>query len=81
MNETQRKKKVDISSKVTGKIREKHMVLEVEEREIGRMSLDNSSPKYEFNDGYGIEDNKVYQIQVEGFEDEQYVEGCDMGWC
>jgi hypothetical protein len=81
MNETQRKKKVDISSKVTGKIRENHMVLEVEEREVGRMSLDDSSPKYEFNDGFGIEDNKVYQIQVEGFEDEQYVEGCDMGWC
>lgn len=81
MNETQRKKKVDISSKVNGKIRENYMVLEVEDREIGKMSLDDSSPKYKFNDGFGIEDNKVYQIQVEGFEDEQYVEGCDMGWC
>lgn len=81
MNETQRKKKVDISSKVIGKIWEDQMLLQVDDLEIGRMSLDASTPKYEFNDGFGIENNKVYQIQVEGFEDEEYVEGCDMGWC
>jgi hypothetical protein len=81
MNETPRKKKVDITSKVTGKIREDQMILNIEEREIGRMSLDTTSPGYQFNDGFGIEENKIYQIQVEGQEDEQYVEGCDMGWC
>jgi hypothetical protein len=81
MNETPRKKKVDITSKVTGKIREDQMILNVEEREIGRMSLDTTSPRYQFNDGFGLEENKIYQIQVEGQENDQYVEGCDMGWC
>lgn len=81
MNETPRKKKVDITSKVTGKIREDQMILNIEEHEIGRMSLNTTSPGYQFNDGYGMEENKIYQIQVEGQESDQYVEGCDMGWC
>jgi hypothetical protein len=81
MNETPRKKKIDITSKVTGQIREDQMILSVEKQEIGRMSLDTTAPGYQFNDGFGIEEHKIYQIQVEGQENDQYVEGCDMGWC
>jgi hypothetical protein len=84
MNETGRRRKIDISSKVTGKLVEGKMILYVDDRAIGNMSLINTTdqqPHFEFEPNYGIEQNKVYQIQQVGVEDDHYVEGCDMGWC
>ncbi|GAA0368773.1 DUF2553 family protein [Bacillus horti] len=78
-----RVKKVEISNKVIGKIQEDKIVFYVGERYIGSMSMSATAEKdkYKFEEGFGIEDNKIYQKQVDGVEDDQYVEGCDMGWC
>jgi hypothetical protein len=76
-----RRRKIDISSKVNGKLVEKDMLFYVNDREIGKMSMDNTEPQFQFQPDFGIEDNKIYQIQSVGVEDDQYVQGCDMGWC
>lgn len=78
-----RKKKVDITNLVTGRFNEDKLLLNIEEREIGQMSLggQGTPPQFQFEEGFGIENNKIYQIQEEGVNDDQYVQGCDMGWC
>jgi hypothetical protein len=81
MEQSGKRKKVDISSKVNGKLVDKNMLFYVDDREIGKMSMDNTEPRFHFEPDFGIEDNKIYQIQSVGVEDDQYVRGCDMGWC
>ncbi|WP_202080403.1 DUF2553 family protein [Caldalkalibacillus salinus] len=79
--EEARRMKVDISSKVAGHIHEGKIVFEVDDMEIGQMGLTSEDGSIELHEGYGIEDGKIYQIQVEGQEEDHYVEGCNMGWC
>ncbi|WP_025025637.1 DUF2553 family protein [Caldalkalibacillus mannanilyticus] len=81
MEQTGRRKKVDITSKVTGTIVGNQMILYVGERAIGQMNLAYFEPEFTFEPDFGYENNKVYQIQEVGVEDDQYVSGCDMGWC
>lgn len=80
METVHKKKKVDISGNVTGQVKDGRMMLILGERQIGSLSLDESS-KNHFEEGYGIEDQKIYQIQEDGVQQDHYVEGCDMGWC
>ena len=81
MNELGQKKKVDITLKVTGKIMEDQLLLYVDDRKIGQMSLQGTDQLFSFEPTFGIENHKVYQIQEVGVEDDTYVEGCDLGWC
>jgi len=81
MSQTSGLKKIDITSKVTGTIVDDKMILYVGERAIGEMSLKYIEPHFTFEPSFGFENNKVYQIQDVNVEDDQYVSGCDMGWC
>lgn len=76
-----RTKKVDISSKIAGKVQDQKIMFYVGDRNIGTMELPFDQTAFELEEGFGVEDGKIYQKQTEGVEDDQYVEGCDMGWC
>jgi hypothetical protein len=81
--QTKMSKKVDITDKVVGKLNGERMTLYLNNRVIGNMHLEpERDPRFEFNDGYGIEgDRRIYQVQEQGQQKEYYVEGCDLGWC
>lgn len=79
--EIQHRKKVDITEHVHGEFHGDHVTWYVDEREIGRLNLAEQTYHFDFKEGYGLEAAKIYQIQEEGIKDDQYVEGCDMGWC
>lgn len=76
-----RTKKVDITSKIVGKLQDQQVLLYAGDRHIGTIPLPNEEFSSEFEAGFGMEAGKIYQKQTEGVEDDQYVEGCDMGWC
>jgi hypothetical protein len=79
--ERPKRKMVDITDQVQGKIEGERMVLLLNDREIGSFSLVSPPVRIDFQEGYGQRDTLLYQIQEEHKQDDQYVEGCDLGWC
>ncbi|WP_096202511.1 YusG family protein [Bacillus sp. FJAT-45350] len=75
-------KKVDVTSKVEGKLENGAMNLYIDEAKVGKIVMTNQGNQYEMAEDFEFEENKVYRYENDHPEKEkQYVEGCDMGWC
>lgn len=74
--------KVDVSSKVEGRLEKDGMNLYMDKAKIGKIVMSDYGVQYDMEMGYIFDQNKVYRYERENPEAENnYVEGCDMGWC
>ena len=75
-------KKVDVTSKVEGRLEHDGMNLYMDNAVIGKITMSEHGNQYEMAKGYEFNQNKVFRYENEHPEEEDhYVEGCDMGWC
>ncbi|MFC4323547.1 YusG family protein [Litchfieldia salsa] len=77
------KKRLDITDRVVGKLGPNNMDLYLENELIGKMSLSDEGNRYELNNGFEEEQNKIYQyVDITTGPDQKYVD-CDdeNGWC
>lgn len=82
MAETKKMKKIDITDKVHAKLQGDKLMFYVDDRNIGTAPFPNMNQQVDLIDGFGIDqDNRIYQKQDPDIKSDQYVEGCDMGWC
>ncbi|WP_088104012.1 YusG family protein [Halalkalibacter urbisdiaboli] len=75
-------KKVDITSKVNGKMVDGTMSLYIGDAKIGEIIETNQGLQHEMAEGYLFKEDKIYRFEnAEPQEVESYVNGCDEGWC
>lgn len=73
--------KVDITSKVIGKVKGDGFELFLNGSKIGEVTFRNNQKEYILLQGFLSEDQRIYQIKPKQKPVTQYVEGCEMGWC
>lgn len=78
---TLKKQKVDVTDRVTGKIRNGVMELFLEDTPIGKMQLPENI-QYELEHHFEANQQKIYQhITVTDDSDPKYTDCDDGGWC
>jgi hypothetical protein len=73
--------KLDITDRVTIKIKKGYMDLFFNRGKIGKIVITPEGKQYELDEGFVHEEGKIYKIYQLDQEPLQYVEGCDLGWC
>lgn len=73
--------KIDITSKVVGKLCGENVELFLDTTKIGEVTFTNNQKEYVLLKGYFSEDHRIYQINKKLEPVKQYVEGCELGWC
>lgn len=73
--------KIDITSKVVGKISGEGMELFLNTAKIGEVIFQDNKKEYVLINGYLTENHRIYQIDKKREPVTQYVEGCELGWC
>jgi hypothetical protein len=77
------KKRLDITERVIGKLGNGEIQLFEENKQIGRLILNENKNSFELKSGYEEEQNKIYKyVTTTTSPDEKYVD-CDSesGWC
>ncbi|OLO28532.1 hypothetical protein BTR23_17490 [Alkalihalophilus pseudofirmus] len=75
-------KKVDVTSKVDGKLENGAMNLYMDEARIGKIIMTNQGNQYEMAEGFEFDSNKVYRYEnAHPEKQDKYVDDCDLGWC
>ncbi|QHE51272.1 DUF2553 family protein [Pontibacillus sp. HMF3514] len=73
--------KVDITSKVIGKVKGDGFELFLNGSKIGEVTFRNNQKEYILLQGFLSEDQRIFQLKPKQEPVTQYVEGCEMGWC
>ncbi|WP_066174622.1 YusG family protein [Bacillus marinisedimentorum] len=78
-----KRKGLDVTTRVYGKLEDGSMCLFLNNEKIGRMVYTAEGAEYHMNEGYLFEENRIYRFEEPEREPVilQYVEGCDQGWC
>ncbi|MBA2875667.1 YusG family protein [Thermaerobacillus caldiproteolyticus] len=80
---TLEKKRLDITDRIVGKLKNDTIELFAENEPIGRIVLSEAGGTFELNNGYEKELDKIYkQVTLTTDPDQKYVD-CDSeyGWC
>lgn len=77
-----KKKGLDITHRVFGKLEDGAMNLYLNNTVIGQLVETEDGTEYRLHEGYLFSNNRIYRHEDNAIPKvEQYVEGCDMGWC
>lgn len=74
------KKKVNITSKIIGRMEEDKMMLYYHNRVIGQIDL-NSIESIHLKDGFEVDNHQIYVLGKDHVYTGNYAESCDLGWC
>ncbi|MBA4494839.1 DUF2553 family protein [Paenactinomyces guangxiensis] len=75
----EQQQRLNITSKVTGRIEEGDFVLYHYQSPIGKINL--NTKELELYDGYAMEENRIYALEDNRVFHDYYAHGCDLGWC
>ncbi|MBO8172366.1 MAG: DUF2553 family protein [Bacillaceae bacterium] len=72
--------RIDVTDRVRGILKESEIILTLNDREIGRVSL--TPDCFQFHDGYEIHSHRIFRLDsADVLKHSHYAEDCDMGWC
>ncbi|WNB92903.1 YusG family protein [Bacillus sp. NEB1478] len=77
------KNKIDVTSRVFGKMKGGSMSLYLEKDKIGQIHFTNQGNMYEMAEGFEVDQEKIYKSEkpAEIPNPSKYVDECDKGWC
>jgi len=73
--------KVDITSKVIGKIKGNGFELFLNGSKIGEITFHNNKKEYVLLPGFLSVNHRIFQYKTKQEPVTQYVEDCELGWC
>ncbi|MGD6795463.1 DUF2553 family protein [Metabacillus indicus] len=74
--------KLDVTDRVVAKLHGEFMELYIGKEYIGKLVITSGGREYELVSGFIMEEDRFYRMYERNCElQQQYAEGCDMGWC
>lgn len=74
--------KLDVTDRVVAKLLGEFMELYIGKEYIGKLVITSDGREYELVNGFMMEEDRFYRVYERNCElQQQYAEGCDMGWC
>lgn len=75
------KKRINITHKVSGRLKQGEMLLYYNKKPIGRIDLINRTG-VEVTEGFEVDGHNIYVVSnAEDRQYDSYTQGCDLGWC
>jgi hypothetical protein len=75
-------KKVDVTSKVYGKMDTGNMSLYLDKQKIGQIVFTDQGNMYEMGEDFEFDQDKIYRYESDPpAKSDKYVDNCDIGWC
>ncbi|MEK3807575.1 DUF2553 family protein [Bacillus sp. FSL H8-0547] len=74
--------KLDVTNRVVAKLHGEFIELYIGKEYIGKLVITSDGREYELVNGFMMEEDRFYRVYERNCElQQQYAEGCDMGWC
>ncbi|WP_338777731.1 DUF2553 family protein [Metabacillus sp. FJAT-52054] len=72
---------LDITKRVTAKLSDDLIELYCGKDCIGLLVINEEGKQYDLMEGFILEEGRIYKLYDRNCGQQQYAEGCDLGWC